>query len=111
MRAIFIDSTDRLVYEANITGNDYYEICKVIGCKAISGSYTFENGDYMYIDDQGLFQTNRNGFVIHQEGNIFGKQQIIGNALVVGSDKNGNDLDAVSTIEDIKNYIQFYKFL
>lgn len=110
MRAIFIDSTDKEVYEAIIEGNDYYEICNIIGCRAISGSYTFKNGDYMYKDDQVLFQTNRNGFVIHEEGNIFGKRQIIGNALIVGCDADDNDIDVISNIKDIKKIISFKTF-
>ncbi len=111
MRAIFIDSTDREVYEAKITGNDFKEIRKLIGCDIITGGYNFFNGDFMYVDDEGLFQTNRNGFIIHQEDNAYGEQQLIGNALIVGSDEDGNDLDATSTIEYIKSIIKFHKFI
>jgi len=110
MRAIFIDSTDRQVYEAIIKGNDFREIARLIGCDIITGGYNFRNRDYMYVDDEGLFQSNRNGFVIHQKGNAYGEQQLIGNALIVGSDEDGNDQDAVSSIEDIKKIISFKTF-
>jgi hypothetical protein len=113
MRAIFIDSNDRNVYEAIIKGNDFREIRSLIGCDIITGGYSFDNGDYMYIDDEGLFQTNRNGFIINVPGNTWGAQQLIGNALIIGSSKNddGSDADAVSSIEDIKNLILFKTFI
>ena len=113
MRAIFIDSNDKQVYEARIKGNDFREIRSLIGCDIIAGGYSFDNGDYMYIDDEGLFQTNRNGFVINLEGNSWGEQQLIGNALIVGSSKDddGSDADALSSIEDIKKIISFIKFI
>jgi len=113
MRAIFIDSTDRNVYEARIKGNDFREIRDLIGCDIITGAYSFENGDYMYVDDGGLFQTNRNGFIISVPGNSWGEQYLIGNALIVGSSKDddGGDADAVSSIEEIKKIIQFKKFI
>ena len=110
MRAIFIDSKDRNVYEANIKGNDFREIRDLIGCEIITGGYSFDNGDYMYVDDEGLFQTNRNGFIINVPGNLYGEQQIIGNALIVGSDDDGNDCDATSTIDYIKKIISFKTF-
>ena len=111
MRAIFIDSTDKQVYEARIKGNDFREIRDLIGCLIITGAYSFENGDYMYVDDEGLFQSNRNGFIINVPGNSYGEQQLIGNALIVGSDEDGNDRDATSTIEYIKSIISFHKFI
>lgn len=111
MRAIFIDSTDREVYEAKITGNDFREIRKLIGCDIITGGYSFDNDDYMYVDDEGLFQTNRNGFIINVPGNSYGEQQIIGNALIIGSTEDGMDSDATSTIEYIKSIISFHKFI
>jgi hypothetical protein len=114
MRAIFIDSTDRNIYEARIKGNDFKEIRSLIGCDIIAGGYSFDNGDYMYVDDEGLFQTNRNGFVINVEGNTWGEQQLIGNALIIGSnqdDDDGSDADAVSSIEDIRKIISFKTFI
>lgn len=110
MRAIFIDSTDKQVYEARIKGNDFREIRDLIGCLIIAGGYSFENGDYMYVDDEGLFQSNRNGFIINVPGNSYGEQQLIGNALIVGSDEDGNDQDATSTIDYIKSIISFKTF-
>jgi|688.fasta_scaffold542594_3 hypothetical protein len=113
MRAIFIDSNDRNVYEARIKGNDFREICSLIGCNIITGGYSFENGDYMYVDDEAIFTTNRNGFIISVPGNSWGAQQLIGNALIIGSSKDddGSDADAVSSIEEIKNLISFKTFI
>lgn len=111
MRAIFIDSTDKQVYEAIIKGNDFREIRDLIGCDIITGGYSFDNDDYMYVDDEGLFQTNRNGFIINVPNNLYGEQQIIGNALIIGSTDDGMDSDATSTIEYIKSIISFHKFI
>jgi hypothetical protein len=113
MRAIFIDSNDKQVYEARIKGNDFREIRSLIGCDIITGGYSFDNGDYMYVDDEAIFTTNRNGFIINVEGNSWGAQQLIGNALIIGSSKDddGSDADAVSSIEDIKKIISFKTFI
>ena len=114
MRAIFIDSNDKQVYEARIKGNDFREIRSLIGCDIITGGYSFDNGDYMYVDDEGLFQTNRNGFIINNEGDWGADEvQLIGNALIIGSSKDddGSDADAVSSIEDIRKIIQFKTFI
>jgi len=113
MRAIFIDSTDKNIYETSIKDNDFREICSLIGCDTIAGGYSFDNGDYMYVDDEGLFQANRNGFIMNVPGNTWGEQQLIGNALILGSSKDddGSDADAVSSIEDIRNIIQFKTFI
>jgi hypothetical protein len=113
MRAIFIDSNDKQVYEASIKGNDFREIRNLIGCDIITGGYSFDNGDYMYVDDEGLFQTNRNGFIINVEGNTWGEQHLIGNALIIGSSKDddGSDADAISSIEEIKKIVKFKTFI
>lgn len=110
MRAIYIDSNDKRVYEAIIKGNDFREIARLIGCDIIAGGYSFANGDYMYVDDEALLKSNMNGFVIAD----FDNQQmydLIGNALIVGSDEDGNDRDALSTIKDIEKIISFHKFI
>ena len=106
MRAIFIDSKNRDITEITIKGNDYKEIAKIIDCGIIAGGYKFENADYMYVDDEGLFQSNGNSFIINSDIDI----DIVGNALIIGIDEDGNDIDATSTIEEIKNIITFHKF-
>jgi len=113
MRAIFIDSNRKEIFEAIIKGNDFREIRSLIGCDIITGGYSFDNGDYMYVDDEAIFTTNRNGFVINVPGNSWGAQQLIGNALIIGSSKDddGSDADAVSSIEEIKNHISFKTFI
>ena len=109
MRAILVNSTDRNVNAIDIKGNDFREIAKLIGCSTIASGYSFSNKDFMYVDDEGLFTDNDNGFIIHEEGNNWGMQKLIGNALIVGSDEDGNDLDAVSTVDEVKSIIKFCK--
>jgi len=109
MRAILVNSTEKEINVIDIKGNNYREIAKLIGCSTIASGYSFKNNDFMYVDDEGLFTDNDNGFIIHQEGNTWGMQKLIGNALIVGSDEDGNDLDAVSTVDEVKSIIKFCK--
>lgn len=110
MRAILIDSNLPGVFEIDIKGGDFREIAKYINCNIITGGYSFLNQDYLYCDDEGLLDEITNGFEIHEQNNYYGNVQLVGNALIVGSDEDGNDIDAQSNIEYIKSIISFKTF-
>jgi hypothetical protein len=98
-------------------GNDYKEIYPIIGeqCTLFACPITFDNQDTMYVDDEGLFQGYKHGFMMRGWD-----YPILGNAVILGTDEEGNSVDAKSLIDDFKGQLVFleinndtntYKFL
>ncbi len=93
MRAILINPELKEITEIEVSG-DYEEICKVISCDTFSCPFTYDNNDYLYCDYVGLFK--------HQKGGIIMKNwyyPILGKMLVLGTDENGESVDAKSDIK------------
>lgn len=59
------------------------------------------NNDCVMVNDEGLFKF-RNFFILKDYA-----QPLAGNGLVVGTDNEGETVDAVSTVEDIEKSVQF----
>jgi hypothetical protein len=87
-------------------GDDYQEIYNHIGngCSCFSVPYTFENEDAMYVDDESLLRMNdiKGGFILEEW-----ETPIVGNAIILGTDHEGESIDPKSTLEDIKSQLQF----
>jgi hypothetical protein len=63
---------------------------------------TFENGDSVYVDDEGLLKDNQEFFV------MAGYQQpLAGIGVVIGTDEEGESVDCKSSLEEIKNKVMF----
>ena len=101
MRAIFIDPKEQIIQEIQYNG-DYKEISKIIGCQYFTVACDLPNGDTIYVDDEGLFNSDNDFFNISH-----GFQPYAGKALIVHTDSDGNSRAAKSTIEDLKSDIIF----
>lgn len=100
-KAILIDSMNRTIKQVEVGGLE--DIYKVMGVELIQVATYMENGDVVYVDEEGLYNANRNWFTIQG-----GHQPFIGNALVIGTDnRTGDDADAKSTVEDIETVVRF----
>jgi hypothetical protein len=102
MKAIKINSAERTIQ--HITINDWREIAPAIGngCTLFACPVSFDNGDTMYIDDEGLYN--------HFDGGIIMEDwycPIVGNVIILGTDYEGESVDAVSTIEELSSKITF----
>lgn len=92
MRAILINPERKTISEIQI-GDDYKEIYKVIDCELFTCPITFENGDTMYCDDEGLFKEQKGGIIMRGWS-----YPILGKILVLGCDEEtGDSQDAKST--------------
>lgn len=103
MKAIKIN-----VYERTLTYIDisnYREICSTLNdkCNNFICPMIFETLDTMYADYYaGINNKNKSGFLLDAW-----THPIIGNALIVGTDLNGDLCDVIISISDIENNISF----
>lgn len=99
MRAILINPEDRTVTEIQIEGG-LDSMYKAMDCEMVEAPISFDNADTLYCDEEGLFK--------HQKGGITMKDwcmPILGKMLIVGTDEEGCDVDAVSKVKDIQKDI------
>lgn len=101
MRAIKIDVEQKKVYEIEI--KDYKDIYPAIGngCELFACPIFFENADTLYTDDEGLLKPEMIGCFSMPDWDY----PLVGNAVILGSDDEGESVDAKSTIEEIENQI------
>jgi hypothetical protein len=99
--AVFIDTENQTVSNIQIepTLAAYY---KKMNVELITNAGYFENGDWLVVDDEGLFAHRPEFFSI--EGNIH--PRLAGNALILGSDDEGGDRSAKTRAEDLT--VTFY---
>jgi len=107
MKAIFIDAKNRLVQKVEGDFNDYKEINKILGCSVLTYAGQLENGDTIFVDDEGLLKPCDHFFFVKGQ-----HQPFAGNGLILGdTDDEGNSTDAKSTLTEISTNTQFLNWL
>jgi len=103
-KAILIDVINQSVTETNIT--DYKDIYKLIGngCTLFCIPVEFENRDCLFSDDEGLLHEEVHGCFMLKDFAV----PLVGNAVILGTDDEGDSIDCKTTIEEIKAQIKFY---
>lgn len=104
MKAILIDVKSKSVKEITLS-SDYKEIYTHIGngCDCFAVPVQFENADALYVDDEGLLhETIEGGFLL--PGFVY---PIVGNALIIGTDEEGESVDCKTDAEMIAISIRF----
>ena len=101
MKALKIDVVNKTVSTIDI--KDYKEIYAAIGngCELFCCPIEFDNGDTLYSDDEGLLHENVEGCFALNDWNY----PLVGNAIILGSDDEGESADAKTKAEDILNQI------
>lgn len=99
-RVIMINAELQIITEGVVIGLSGMQ--KLVG-GYIERAHIFENGDELYVNEEGLLQNTNHFFVV--EGF---HQPFAGNAYVIGPvTANGNNRGAVSTVEEIKALVTF----
>ena len=111
MKAILINPIDETIREVFYAKNKEYSrlnwIQDTIDCKTIDGVRLDDNGQYMYVDDEGML-SNMNYFFRYTNNDFYVEPVLIaGKALAVGTDHLGNDIEPELTIGDLRSRIQF----
>jgi len=108
MRAILINPWFKEVKEVQIA-TPFNEIsrklCNPLGPKVdiFYIAHQFDNGDVMYVDNEGLLKSGMHLFDIGQPDG----SPIAGNGLILGLDKNGDSQDAQSSLVDIQLFVKW----
>ena len=103
MKAIKIDVEKRAVYFVEIDGT-LESIYNVLGCTCITCPIQYENDDAMYCDDEALLNPESiKGAFMYPDWNY----PIVSNALILGTDDNGNTVECRSTLSEIQKNIRF----
>ena len=105
MKALFIDPTDETIRILSYDG-DYKSIYRILGCRTFEAVYPFDNGDTLWIDEEGLLKDSNFAFNIRADNPKF-NQTIMGKALVLGTDAEGESIECKTTLEDLKSRINF----
>jgi len=107
MKAIKIDVETCEVYYIDLDYKDYRSIYPAIGngCNLFSIPVSYENGDGLYVDDEGLMHPEIVGYFTMKGW----EYPIAGNAIILGSDEEGESKDCKTDIEDIRKQVIFIK--
>ena len=99
-RVIFIDTANRTVSETTVATLD--DMQKLVG-GLIERATVLENGDELYVNEEGFFDSNPQLFFIDGA-----HQWFAGNAYIIGSvTDSGNNRPAKSTIGEIVKKVNF----
>lgn len=103
MRAIFINAKEQTVTYVDNKGQ-LEDLYNTMGVEMVEIGNRWDNGDYLYVDEEGLLNGTDFGFEI--DG-----LQFVGNGLIYGTDlyNPGASGSAVSKIEDFK--IRFFNLI
>ena len=104
MKAVLINPKLRKIKEIEYSG-DYQDIQKLTECSTFTAVYPFDNQDTIYLDDEGLLKESNYCFTFKYDNGYV--QPLIGNALVIGANKEGESISYKTPITEIKNRIVF----
>lgn len=106
MRAIKIDSEKQEVSVIDIKPELPY-VYKAIGngCTNVEFLVKQKNQDFIMVDENLLQRPKDIKGAFHYR--YMGGRPIVGNAIVLGMDEDGNWTDSVSTVEQIENNLMF----
>jgi len=97
MKAYKINAVDRKVETIEI--NSWRDISPAIGgeCESFEAPVTLENNDTFYVDEEALYHSCEGGWKL--ENFAF---PILGNAVIQGTNDEGESIEPLSTIEEIE---------
>ena len=105
MKAILINPKLQTINEINYSG-DYKDIQKLTECSTFTAIYPFDNcEDTIYLDDEGLLKSSNYCFTFRCDDGR--NQPLMGNALVLGADDEGESKDVETSIDEIKRRVSF----
>ena len=105
MKAILINPKLQTINEINYSG-DYKDIYKLTECSTFTCVSPFNlNEDVIYLDDEGLLKQSNYCFTFRCDNGH--NPPLMGNALILGTDEEGESQDVESSIEMIQDRIVF----
>jgi hypothetical protein len=103
MRAFTINAKARQIVEAELPEANQLQAMQAAVGGMIEPAYEFENGDTVYVNEEGLFGDRSHWFEVEDA-----HQPFVGNAIVCGFDpETGETIDAKSTLDEVKRAVTF----
>ena len=104
MRAILINPFTQTIEEVDYSG-DYKDIYSLIECDLFTTVYLPNTSDdTLFVDDEGLYVENQRFFKIDGF-----EQPLAGRGLLLGTDEEGESVDCMSTVEEVKAIVSWEK--
>ena len=104
MKAYLINPIKEEISVVDYNG-DFHQILKFIEAELFDAVYPFKNADTIYVDDMGLMKPINHFFQVKCDNGT--SQDLFGLGLVLGSNKEGESIDAQTTLEELKKRITF----
>ena len=104
MKAYLINPIKEEISVVDYNG-DFHQILKFIEAELFDAVYPFKNADTIYVDDMGLMKPINHFFQVKCDNGS--SQDLFGLGLVLGSNKEGESIDAQTTLEELKKRITF----
>ena len=103
MKAILINPYNNTILEVEHDGN-LKSIYKLLDCSMIEAPVHYDNNDTMYCNENAWLEVEVDSILA---GFMFPDYSyaILGKALIVGTDDEGNDVECKSNISDFDNII------
>ena len=107
MKAILINPEFEYIHLIDFDG-DYKSIYKLLDCRMFECVYPFKNEDTIFIDEEGLLKDSNYSFSIKADDKKqFPWQTVMGKALVLGTDAEGESIEHKTSLEEVKSRITF----
>jgi len=105
MKAILIDPDNKTVREVETTGhlNDIY---RLLDCHMVECPITYSNGDTIYVNEEAWMEFNEDEPAGGWMFNGF-SYSILGKALIVGNNEEGESADVRTPVSVILNQIHW----
>ena len=101
MKAILIDAVKREVREVEYNGT-LENIYDLVGCDIVEAPRVEDNGDAVYVDEEGLLKPQQNFFVYDGY-----PQPLAGNGLLLGVNGRGESISPKTSIETVRRKVKF----
>ena len=101
-KAILINVVAKTLTQVEINGLD--DIYQAIGndCSTFTCPFQLENNDTFYVDDEGLLKDVHGGVQVEGYHSPF-----VGNALLIGTSRDGDNMDVRTSIEKLLPMLTF----
>ena len=105
MKTILINPKLQTINYVDYNG-DYRMINELINCeRGFAAVYGFRNQDTLFVDDEGLLRKENHGFEFtYDNGHT---QPLMGKALVLGTDAEGESVAVKSTLEEVASKVNW----
>ena len=105
MRAILINPQQESIRHISYDG-DPKSIYRILQCTTYEAVYPFDNGDTLWIDEEGLLKESNFAFDILGSNELW-QETYLWSAIILGVDNEGESIECKSKLDDIKSIIKF----